>query len=79
MFTAAAARSLALPDDLTVAGVAELAALGWTPDRIRNQVNAHRWQRIGRAVILHNHEPDRADLEAAALAVLGPRAALTSF
>jgi hypothetical protein len=59
--------------------VAALIAAGWSPAAIRAQVEARRWQRIGRAVILHNGAPTPAERRRAALIVLGPRAALTSF
>jgi hypothetical protein len=43
------------------------------------QIRANRWQRIGRAVVLHDATPSVAELRRAALIVLGPRAALTSL
>jgi hypothetical protein len=62
-----------------VASIRELIGSGWTKDRIRNQVQADRWQRIGRAVVLHNGAPTPEELRRAALIVLGPRAVLTAF
>ena len=57
----------------------DLLRAGWTSDAIRGQVKARRWQRLGRAVVLHNSTPTTEDLRAAALIVLGPRAVLTAF
>jgi hypothetical protein len=82
MLTSAARRSL--PDARrfgadVVSSVAQLTASGWSAAAIRAQVDARRWQRIGRAVIRHNGPPTAAELRRAALIVLGPRAVLTSF
>jgi hypothetical protein len=81
MLTAAAARAIVPldPHRTAVTSVRALVQRGWTPDRIRNQVIAGRWQRIGRAVVLHNGTPTPAELRTAALVVLGPRAILTAF
>lgn len=81
MPTRSAARALASrePWDDPVISARELIAQGWTPDRIRNQIRALRWQRIGRAVIRHNAEPSITDLRRAAVIVVGPRAARTAF
>lgn len=54
-------------------------ASGWTASRIRAQLNAHRWQRIGSAIIRHNGDPSPGELRHVALAVQGPRALLTAF
>ncbi len=62
-----------------VSSVTELLGAGWTLPAVRAQIDARRWQRIGRAVIRHNGPPTPAELRRAALIVLGPRAALTSF
>lgn len=78
MFTASAGRTLAL-DVPTVTNVAELAASGISWSTTRAQVRAHRWQRIGRAVVTHNAALTDAEKRRAALVQLGPRAALTSF
>ena len=82
VLTSAARRSL--PDihqfgaDV-VSSVSALTAEGWSPAAIRAQLEARRWQRIGRAVIRHNAAPTAAERRRAALIVLGPRAVLTSF
>ena len=59
--------------------IASLRAQGWTSSGIRAQIDARRWQRIGRAVVLHNGPATTKQLRAAALIVLGRRAVLTSF
>lgn len=77
--SAARARASREPWENAVVSVRELIEQGWTADRIRNQIRARRWQRIGRAVIRHNAEPTGADLRRAAVIVLGPRAVRTAF
>jgi hypothetical protein len=82
VYTCAAARSLpTTPDDprATVATIAELVELGWTPWEVRDQIRARRWQRLGRAVLLHNGVPARAELCEVALRNCGPQAILTAF
>jgi very-short-patch-repair endonuclease len=82
MLTSAARRSLPDPGQRgadAVSSVAALLAAGWSYSSIRAQIDAHRWQRIGRAVIKHNGAPTAAECRRAALIVLGPRAVLTSF
>jgi hypothetical protein len=81
MYTGSAARSLERRPraQARVTSVHDLVAQGWTTDAIRGHVRAARWQRIGRAVILHNSTPTANELRRAALIVLGPRVALTSF
>lgn len=81
MFTQPAARSRTphRPHEPAVAGIADLIDDGWTFDEIRGQFRANRWQRIGRAAILHNGVPTADELRRAALIVLGPRAVLTAF
>jgi hypothetical protein len=81
MFTDAAARSLAERNafEIRVMSVAALISTGWTAAAIRAQVRAGRWQRIGRAIILHNTDPTRDELVRAAVIVLGPRAVETAF
>lgn len=81
VFTVAAARSLRERTDfeLHVTSVRALIEAGWTSAGIRAQVRAGRWQRIGRAVILHNGEPTNAEVTRAGLIVLGPRAVTTAF
>jgi hypothetical protein len=38
----------------TVESRPSLARQGWTPSAVRAQLDARRWQRVGRAVVLHN-------------------------
>jgi very-short-patch-repair endonuclease len=82
MLTSAARRSL--PERrqhgaAAVSSVAALLAAGWSHSSIRAQIDARRWQRVGRAVIKHNGPPTADECRRAALIVLGPRAVLTSF
>jgi hypothetical protein len=78
MQTSSAVRSLASVDT-TIVGVRELIAAGWTSDAIRGQVRARRWQRIGRAVVLHNGTPSVREWRDIVLVLLRPRATLTAF
>ncbi|MDT4934175.1 MAG: hypothetical protein QOK11_2067 [Pseudonocardiales bacterium] len=82
MLTTPAARSL--PDDLdnaydTVTSSAVLRRAGWSAGAIRAQVDARRWQRFGRAIVLHNGAPERAELWQIALRNSGRQAVLTAF
>lgn len=82
MYTAPAARSLPTARDdarWTVATLPALLDRGWTQAAARAQFRARRWQRVGRAVLLHNGEPSVAELRRAAVLSAGPRAALTAF
>ncbi|MDT4944541.1 MAG: hypothetical protein QOH14_1274 [Pseudonocardiales bacterium] len=82
MLTTPAARSL--PDELdnaydTVTSSAVLRRAGWSAGAIRAQVDARRWQRFGRAIVLHNGAPERAELWQIALRNSGRQAVLTAF
>jgi hypothetical protein len=82
MYTGAASRSV--PDDpddprATVTTLTALHRSDWTASRVRAQLRARRWQRVGRAVVLHNGQPSTPELRRAALLNCGPRAALTAF
>lgn len=79
MLTAAARRSIPIEYEPTVDTLAGLERRGWSTDAARAQLRARRWQRIGRAVVLHNGAPSRAELMDAALINHGPRSVLTSF
>lgn len=57
----------------------ELLAAGCTPAELEAQLAAHRWQRVGRAVVLHNGALHRYERWHAARVNCGPRAVLTSF
>jgi hypothetical protein len=46
---------------------------------VRANLRARRWQRVGRAIVLHNGPVARPEREQAALISCGPRAAFTSF
>lgn len=78
--TVSARRSLLrADDDLSVMSLPELKArgIGWC--EVRSQLRARRWQRLGRAIVLHNGAVTRPEQERAALISCGPRSALTSF
>lgn len=77
MFTSSAAKSV--PGKRTVEASAVLAQRGWRSDEVRAQVLAHRWQRFGRAMLLHNAAPDADERRAIALVNCGVAAVLTSF
>jgi hypothetical protein len=80
VLTRAAARSKRLlTEDDTVQTLPRLVAAGWTHEAVHAQFNAHRWQRFGQAVLVHNGTPSVAELRRIALANAGPRAALTAF
>jgi hypothetical protein len=79
MLTSPARRSIPGQFDDTVASLASMQARGWSHSAVRAQLNARRWQRLGRAVILHNGDPRREELMRAALINHGPRSLLTSF
>jgi hypothetical protein len=82
MLTPTAVRSL--PETLdsaydTVVTVAELGGWGWSPAAIRGQLDARRWQRAGRAIVLHNGPLQPDEQRRVALLACGPRALLTAF
>ena len=52
---------------------------GWTPAKIRAQLDARHWRQCGRAIVLHNGPPHPGELRRIALLNCGPRAQLTSF
>ncbi|MEO8888300.1 MAG: hypothetical protein ABI301_04040, partial [Jatrophihabitantaceae bacterium] len=63
----------------TVLSPADLRRSDWTPGEIRSQLAAHRWQRIGRGVVLHNGPLTTQERQLIALLNCGPRAVLTAF
>lgn len=63
----------------TVETVPRLHLQGWTISAVRAQLAAHRWQRFGRAVLLHNGPPTEGERRAIALINCGAHALLTSF
>jgi len=82
MLTAGATRSV--PETLdnaydTVATAARLRCWGWQPAAIRAQLAARRWQRAGRAIVLHNGPFQPDERRHVALLNCGPRAVLTAF
>ncbi|WP_375500488.1 hypothetical protein [uncultured Jatrophihabitans sp.] len=81
MPTAAAARSVdswSAYDD-AVSSLPELIMCGRSASEVRANLDAHRWQRVGRSIVRHNGRLSDAELRSAALINLGPRALLTSF
>lgn len=66
-------------DAETVTTTARLQRDGWSPDSIRAQLDARRWRRTGRAIVLHNGGLSRAERCAVALRQGGSRAVLAAF
>ncbi|HEY2042790.1 MAG TPA: hypothetical protein VGH11_08940 [Jatrophihabitans sp.] len=66
-------------DGLRVVRSRRLLVQGWTPQDIRSQLDAGRWQRVGRALVLHNDEPSRHDVFEVARLNASPRALWTAF
>jgi len=58
---------------------AELVSAGISKATLRAQLDAHRWQRYGRAVVLHNSELTQWQQRRVALVNCGRRSLLTSF
>jgi hypothetical protein len=79
MSTRAAARCFAVPGDGTVLSRAALRQRHITPSQLRSRLDAGRWRRRGRAIVLHNGPLTRRQEWDVALVNLGPRAALTAF
>ena len=77
MFTAAAQRSCTGLGPVVTA--ADLAREGWSDDEVRAQLAARRWQRHGRAVVLHGGPPTPAERRRVVLLNCGRRALLTAF
>jgi hypothetical protein len=63
----------------TVFRRAEVLAMGITDSQLRARIAAGRWQRLGRAVVLHNGPVARDERWQVALLNCGPRAVLASF
>lgn len=81
MVTAAAARTAEFSQRVGVDVYlrAELLRLGCTPSQLRARIAARRWQRIGRAVVLHAGPLTPAERRRVAVINCGPRAVLASF
>jgi hypothetical protein len=77
VFTAAAQRSRIGLD--SVVRAVDLRRSGWSEDALRAQLAAGRWQRCGRAVVLHGGPLTQADRRGIALVNCGDRALLTAF
>lgn len=63
----------------TVATYRQLARAGINAEQRRAQLRAGRWQRAGKATVLHNGPLTRSDQIAVAVINCGPRAIVTSF
>lgn len=72
-------RATDLGDLLTVALERDLVTAGISRSTTHAHLRAGRWQRIGRAIVLHNGPLSREDRERAYLISCGSRSALTSF
>jgi hypothetical protein len=77
VFTAAARRSCNALQ--SVATAADLRRAGWSDDAVRGQLAARRWQRHGRAVVLHGGPPTAAERSHIVLLNCGERALFTAF
>jgi len=77
VFTAAAQRSCTGLE--SVATSVDLVREGWSDDEVRAQLAARRWQRHGRAVVLHGGSPTPAERRRVVLLNCGERALLTAF
>lgn len=84
MLTGSAQRAMAFERGPTgrqrlVASPAELARSGVTRSALVANLSARRWQRCGRAIVLHAGPPTRTERWRAALLNCGPTTVLTSF
>lgn len=81
MTTAAAARTVAFAREVGVDVYtrSELLRLGCTPSQLRARIAARRWQRAGRAVVLHGGALTPHERRRVAVLNCGPRAILASF
>ena len=77
MFTVAAQRSRTGLE--SVACPADLRRAGWSEGAVRAQLAARRWQRFGRAVVLHGGPLTPDDRRRIAVMNCGDRALLTAF
>jgi very-short-patch-repair endonuclease len=78
--SACVARPLTLlPAGQGVTTLRHMITCGWTRAAIRANLDADRWQMIGRAVVLHNGPIHPDEFPTIALLNCGPRAALTAF
>lgn len=62
-----------------VLSMGELTRLGTSRGQVRAALDAGRWQRVGRAIVLHNGELNREQQWRAALISCGPGAVLTGL
>ncbi len=79
MSTLAAIRAAELQIAGAVLSRAGLAHLGIDYERIRAQLAAHRWQRCGLAIVLHNGPLSAQQRWSSALINVGPRSMLAAF
>ena len=77
--SAAATRAVRAADLDDVVSRADLLQLGCTRWQIEARIAAGRWQRVGRAIVLHNAPLDVRQRRRAALLNCGPRSVLTAF
>lgn len=80
MLTTTAAAAADLRERVgTVASSRQLARAGISEEQRRAQLTAGRWQRAGKATVLHNGPLTRSDRIAVTVINCGPRAIVTSF
>jgi hypothetical protein len=77
--SASEAARVAAQADHTVQRRLELIESGCTASAQRAQLDAGRWQRMGRAIVLHNGPLTRAETRRVVLLNCGPRAVFTAF
>ncbi|MFL6160719.1 MAG: hypothetical protein ACJ74U_00690 [Jatrophihabitantaceae bacterium] len=79
MLTGSARRAEALRRGVSVSTTARLIRAGATRSRVQANLDARRWQRLGRAIVLHAGPLTTAERWHAALINVGPRSVLTGF
>jgi len=79
MLTGSAQRAEAMRGGSEVTTTARLMRAGATRSRVQANLDAKRWQRVGRAIVLHAGPLTREQRWHAALINVGPRSVLTGF
>jgi hypothetical protein len=79
MLTGSAQRAEALRGGSEVTTTARLIRAGATRSRVQANLDAKRWQRLGRAIVLHAGPLTREQRWHGALINVGPRSVLTGF
>jgi hypothetical protein len=69
----------AVPAGQAVTTISHLLRTGWRTAQVRAQPDANRWQKQGRALVLHNGPLHPDEIVPVTLINCGPRSALTAF